>query len=314
MLILDSSQTASRLPFDRLIDAIDAMFVDGCIVPLRHNHTIDCGPDDPPGTLLLMPAWQTGGRIGIKTVSVFPSNSRRSLPGLHSTFILLDATTGVPLSMLDGDVITSRRTAAASALAARWLSRRDSARLLVVGSGRVGSLIPEAYTAVRPITEVMVWDINRKSAEALAGSLNERGFCAQVADDLETAVRRADIVSCATLSTEPLIKGSWLRAGTHLDLIGGFTPAMRESDDDCFVDTSVFVDTDEALMKAGDLLSPMQSGAFDRASILATLAQLCRREHAGRQSPDEITVFKAVGTALEDLAAASLAYDASVGA
>ncbi|GLU33414.1 ornithine cyclodeaminase family protein [Trinickia caryophylli] len=313
MLIFDSSQTVSRLPFDRLIDAIDAMFVDGCTVPLRHNHTIDCGPDNVPGTLLLMPAWQTGGRIGIKTVSVFPSNSRLSLPGLHSTFILLDATTGVPLAMLDGDVITSRRTAAASALAARVLSRRDSARLLVVGSGRVGSLIPEAYAAVRPIAEVMVWDIDTKSAAALVGSLSARGFSAQVADDLETAVRWADIVSCATLSTEPLIKGSWLRPGTHLDLIGGFTPTMRETDDDCFVGTSVFIDTDEALMKAGDLLSPMQSGAFDKGAIQATLAQLCRREHAGRRSRDEITVFKAVGTALEDLAAASLAYDASAG-
>ncbi|CAB3731472.1 bifunctional Delta(1)-pyrroline-2-carboxylate/Delta(1)-piperideine-2-carboxylate reductase [Paraburkholderia rhynchosiae] len=314
MLILDSSETAQRLPFDRLIDAIGAMFVNGCSVPLRHSHSIEGAGDDLPGTLLLMPAWEKGGRIGIKTVSVFPSNRRRSLPGLHSTFILLDATTGVPLSMLDGDVITSRRTAAASALAARMLSRPDSASLLLAGSGRVGSLIPDAYAAVRPIRKVAVWDINANSAEELVSSLNARGFSAAVAVDLERAVADADIVSCATLSTKPLVKGAWLRPGTHLDLIGGFTPTMRESDDDCFVGTSVFVDTDEALMKAGDLLSPMQSGAFDKAMVRATLEQLCRREHPGRKVRDEITVFKAVGTALEDLAAASLAYDAPTGA
>lgn len=311
MLILDSTQTANRLPFDRLIDAIAAMFVSGCNVPLRHNHSIECEPGEPPGTLLLMPAWQQGGRLGVKTVSVFPGNRDRGLPGLHSTYILFDAATGVPLSMLDGNVITSRRTAAASALAARYLSRPDSASLLVVGAGRVGALIPQAYARVRPIEKVTVWNINARSAQSLVDTLNADGFCAEVADDLEQAARRADIVSCATLSTQPLIKGAWLRPGTHLDLIGGFSPAMRESDDDCFVGTSVFVDTDEALMKAGDLLSPMQSGVFDRSMTRAALAQLCRGEHAGRRHREEITVFKSVGTALEDLAAASLAYDAA---
>ncbi|MCA8052364.1 bifunctional Delta(1)-pyrroline-2-carboxylate/Delta(1)-piperideine-2-carboxylate reductase [Burkholderia arboris] len=314
MLILDSIQTASGLPFDRLIDALDRMFVSGCSVPLRHSHSIECGPDEAPGTLLLMPAWQKGGRIGIKTVSVFPANRNKSLPGLHSTFVLLDATTGVPLSMLDGDVITSRRTAAASALAARFLSRPDSANLLLLGSGRVGSLIPDAYAAVRPIKKVAVWDVDAHGARSLVDTLNARGFSAEVAEDLEHAVGSTDIVSCATLSTRPLVKGAWLRPGTHLDLIGGFTPTMRESDDDCFVGTSVFVDTEEALMKAGDLLSPIESGAFDKAATRAALAQLCRGEHPGRQDRDEITVFKAVGTALEDLAAASLAYDAAAGA
>ncbi|WP_321893114.1 bifunctional Delta(1)-pyrroline-2-carboxylate/Delta(1)-piperideine-2-carboxylate reductase [Paraburkholderia tropica] len=309
MLTLDSNHTASRLPFDKLIAAINSMFVSGCSVPLRHSHSIEGEHGEPSGTLLLMPAWQTGGRIGIKTVSIFPANSRRSLPGLHSTFILLDATTGAPLAMLDGDVITSRRTAAASALAASFLSRNDSSNLLLVGAGRVGSLIPDAYTAVRPIRSISVWDVDARNSELLVDKLNARGFSAKLADDLESAAGNADIISCATLSTQPLIRGAWLRPGTHLDLIGGFTPTMRESDDDCYVGTSVFVDTDEALMKAGDLLSPMQSGAFDRALTRATLAQLCRAEHPGRQNPQEITVFKAVGTALEDLAAASLAYD-----
>lgn len=311
MLILDATQTASRLPFEKLIDAIAKMFIDGCTVPLRHNHSIECGPDEEPGTLLLMPAWQKGGRIGIKTVSIFPANRRRSLPGLHSTFVLLDATTGAPLSMLDGDGITSRRTAAASALAARFLSRPDSASLLVVGAGRVASLIPDAYAAVRPIRKITVWDIDASGAQRMVDNLNARGFAAELAEDLERAAGQADIVSCATLSTAPIIKGAWLRPGTHLDLIGGFTPTMRESDDDCFIGTSVFVDTEEALMKAGDLLSPIQSGAFDKAMTRATLSQLCRGEHPGRQQRDEVTVFKAVGTALEDLAAASLAYDAS---
>lgn len=311
MHILDPHQTACHLPFDSLIQAIDAMFIEGCNVPLRQNHTIECGPDQSAGTLLVMPAWQTGKYIGIKTVSIFPSNTACGLPGLHSVFILIDATTGVPLSMLDGNTITSRRTAAASALAARFLSRSDASRLLLIGTGRVGSLIPEAYAAIRPIKSVAVWDVNTAAAQSLVASLNARGFSAELVTDIERATQQADIVSCATLSTEPIVKGSWLSPGTHLDLIGGFTPTMRETDDACFAETSVFVDTEEALLKAGDILSPMNSGVFSKEMTRATLTQLCRHERPGRRHRDEVTVFKAVGTALEDLAAATLAYDAA---
>lgn len=305
---ISEAQTAEGLPFEKLIPALNAMFASGCSVPLRHSHVIG-HPEAGTGTLLLMPAWQEGKRLGVKTVSIYPDNQRRGLPGLHSVFILFDATTGVPLALLDGNVITSRRTAAASALAAKYLSRQDANSMLVVGAGRVASLIPEAYRTIRPIQRVKVWDINETLARSFVERLGRAGFQAQVVSDLEAAVAEVDIVSCATLSTAPLVRGAWLKPGTHLDLIGGFTPEMRESDDDCFRLSKVFVDTDEASMKAGDVLSPIASGAFSKEKIAGDLTSLCRGLHRGRRGDDEITVFKAVGTALEDLAAASLAFD-----
>jgi ornithine cyclodeaminase len=308
MRIIDQTETSQRLPAPTLVEALEAMFIEGCEVPLRHSHKIDNQAGEANGTVLLMPAWQSGGKLGIKTVSIFPNNSRVGLPGLHSTYILFDANTGVPLAMLDGDTITSRRTAAASSLAARFLSREDSTSLLLLGSGRVGSLIPQAYAAVRGIQRVMVWERTPGNAAMLVDNLNRNGFAASVVTDLERSVAEADIVSCATLATSPLVMGKWLRPGTHLDLIGGFTPAMRESDNDCYVGTSVFIDTDEALLKAGDLLEPINAGVFAPQLVKARLEQLCRRQHPGRQSRDEITVFKAVGTALEDLAAACAAF------
>ncbi|MEI2415871.1 ornithine cyclodeaminase family protein [Orrella sp. JC864] len=313
MQILDSEQTTRHLPFERLIPALRDMFVQGCQVPLRHTHAIDGGPG-ASGTLLIMPAWQAGGRLGVKTVCIFPGNQARGLPGLHSTYVLSDAASGKPLAMLDGDAITSRRTAAASALAASWLARADARKLLVLGAGRVGALLPYAYRAVRDIAQVEVWNPNAQRAQALVERLRADGFEAQVSQDLQASVRQADIVSCATLANAPLVRGEWLQPGAHLDLIGSFAPAMRESDAQCFARATVFVDTPEALAKSGDILEAVREGAFDPAATAATLEQLCRREHAGRKDQAQITLFKSVGTALEDLAAASLAYDAAQGA
>ncbi|WP_019939365.1 ornithine cyclodeaminase family protein [Bordetella sp. FB-8] len=309
MQIIDQNETSKRLPMPGLIEALRSMFREGCEVPLRHAHTIDNGDPGSSGTLLLMPAWQPGRKLGLKTVSIYPGNRDRGLPGLHSTYLLLDAQTGVPLAMLDGDTITSRRTAAASALAAQYLSRPDASTLLLVGTGRVAAVIPQAYSAVRPIRRVLIWNVRQESARRLAAQLKLDGYDAEPTANLETAVAQADIVSCATLSTAPLIRGKWLRPGTHLDLIGSFKPTMRESDNDCYVGTSVFVDTDEALLKAGDLLEPVKAGVLRKESIRAQLVQLCRGQHAGRQRAEEITVFKAVGNALEDLAAACLATE-----
>lgn len=309
MQILTQPQTEHHLPFAALLPALEQMFTTGCEVPLRHHHAIPGRSADEDGILLLMPAWQTGQRLGVKTVSIFSGNARQGLPGLHSVYILYDARTGQPLAVLDGDTITSRRTAAASALAARWLSRPDARRLLVVGSGRVARLLPTAYRCVRALDTVEVWSRSPASAQALVDDLRAQGLPAQHAPDLEAAVRRADIVSCATLSTAPLIQGAWLQPGTHLDLIGSFTPAMRESDGECLRRATVFTDTTEALLKAGDLLGAIAEGAWSTDRLAATLEQLCRQQHPGRRSADEITLFKSVGSALEDLAAACLAYD-----
>jgi ornithine cyclodeaminase/alanine dehydrogenase-like protein (mu-crystallin family) len=304
----DAQATRAALPFDRLIAALRDLFVSGCEVPLRHTHTLTAD-DGMPGTLLIMPAWLPGRYLGIKTVSVFPGNAARGLPGLYSTYTLHDAGTGQPLAQIDGDQITARRTVAASALAASMLARSDARRLLVVGAGRVAALLPAAYRMVLPLEQVGVWARRPAQAEALAALWRQQGLPAAAAPDLAAAVAAADVVSCATLSNTPLVQGAWLRPGSHLDLIGGFTPQMREADDACLVGARLYVDTTEALQKSGDLLGPMARGALRAADLRGTLAQLCRGLVAGRQSDRQRTVFKSVGNALEDLAAAMLVWE-----
>ena len=306
MQIIDADATRRYLGIQPLIEALRAMFIAGCEVPTRHTHRIVGAPgsSDTGGTLLLMPAWRPGALLGLKTVAIFPGNSAIGKPGLHSTYVLFDATTGEPLAQLDGNEITSRRTAAASALAASFLARADASRQLIVGTGRVAALMAEAMRVVRPITEVQVWNHRPTSALALAARLREDGFAARATDDLESAVSNADIVSCATLSTAALIRGAWLRPGTHLDLIGSFTPQMREADAASFARCRVFVDTAEALVKSGDVLQAIAEGAFAPERLQGTLAELCAGTRQGRDDPTERTLFKSVGTALEDLAAA----------
>jgi len=307
MKTFDTNTTRAALGFDRLVPALAQMFATGCEVPPRHVHSLPA--DDGGLTVLIMPAWQTDRYLGIKTVMIAPGNSRRGLPGLHSTYLLYDARSGVPLAQMDGDEITSRRTAAASALAASHLARPDAHRLLVVGAGRVARLLPEAYRNVLPITQVTVWSRRPQAAAQRVAEWRECGINANVAGDLAEAVAAADIVSCATLATEPLIRGEWLRDGTHLDLIGSFTPTMREADDGCFRGASIYVDTEEAWHKSGELIGPMSRGVFAASDVRGTLARLCRGEATARTAARERTVFKSVGTALEDLAAAVLVFE-----
>ncbi len=309
MLQLDAPATAARLGFADLIPALQRAFAEGREVPLRHTHRID-DPTGPGGRVLLMPAWRPGGMFGLKTVMIFPGNGARGLPGLHSIYTLFDATTGVPLAQLDGNEITSRRTAAAAALAASFLARAEASRLLVLGTGRVARLLPEAMRAVRPIARVRVWNHRPEGAQALARQWRDQGLDAQAVTDLEVAVADADIVSCATLATAPLVRGDWLQPGAHLDLIGSFTPQMRECDAACFARSRVFVDTEEALAKSGDVLGAVAEDGFAPERLQGTLAQLVRGERDGRRTEHEITLFKAVGNALEDLAAAELAVAA----
>jgi len=275
-------------------------------VPPRHAHTVEAGSDR--GTVLIMPAWSDAGYLGIKTINIFPGNSARGLPGLHATYVLYDAHTGVPLAQLDGNEITAHRTAAASALGASYLSRKDASTLLVLGTGRVARLLPAAHASTRSIRRVRVWNHRPEGARALATEWRHAGWDAEAVEDLAAGVRTADIVSCATLATVPLVRGEWLAPGSHLDLIGSFTPAMKEAHPSCFADARVFVDTEEAPTKAGDLLDAFAANALTPEGIQATLAQLCRGERPGRLSPSERTVFKAVGSALEDLAAATLVW------
>lgn len=307
MQIFTAEQTAAALPYPALMDAIKAMFVQGCVVPRRHHHAIDSS--DAGATLLIMPAWQRDRYLGIKQVTIYPENSQKHrLAGLFSTYTLFDAHNGMPLAVIDGNTITNRRTAAASVLAATFLARRDSQRLLIVGAGNVARELAPAYAAAFNLTRVQVWNKTHAKAVTLANDLCAQGFYAEAVSDLAAAVADNDIISCATLSTAPLVERAWVQAGSHVDLIGGFTPTMRESDDALFGDTSVFIDTAEALDKAGDLLLPIQAGILTREQVQADLITLCRQQHHGRTHDDDITVYKAVGNAAEDLAAAMLVY------
>lgn len=305
-IIIDAAQTRASLPFDRLIVALREAFTAGADVPLRHHHFMP-QPDGSTATILIMPAWQRAF-IGIKIVTIFPENGKKALPGLFSSYLLCDGDTGQHIALIDGNEITSRRTAAIGALGADFLARKDSRKLLICGSGRIASLLADAFAAVRPIEKVAVWNVNEAGAARLVFDLRARGIDACVANDLERAVGEADIVSCATLATRPIIKGAWLKPGTHLDLIGSFTPFMREADDEVFRRGHVWLDTYDALKESGELLDPIRDGVIAAGDIRGSLAELCRGERKGRTSEDEITVFKAVGNALSDIAAAGLVW------
>ena len=309
MRILGYSEVVSALDFPALVEALRQMFRAGAEVPLRHHHALPA-PGGRDATLLLMPAWQTGRHIGIKVVTVFPDNRVHDKPSVMGAYLLLDGRTGEPLAMMDGPALTARRTAAASALAASYLARPDCERLLMVGTGALASHLIEAHASVRPIVNVLVWGRNPEKAAKLAHRISRRNLKVAATTDLANAVRGAHVISCATLSERPLIEGYWLPLGVHLDLVGGFRPDMREADDDCVRRARVFVDTRAgALKEAGDIVQPIKSGVLREDDIAGDLFDLTRGQRAGRRYHDQITMFKSVGTAIEDLAAAQLALD-----
>ncbi len=318
MRVVTAEEIASVLTPEALIEALDDAFRAPIEVPLRHHHTqARRGEDD--ATLLLMPAWhgaEAPGRryTGIKIVSVVPGNARRHLSTVVGSYLLLSGETGEPVAVLDGRELTLRRTAAASALAALRLARQDARRMLMVGAGALAPYLIRAHAARRAITDVAIWNRDPAKAEALAARLAQEGVAdrsvsIRAVADLDVALGEADIVSAATLAAEPLIRGARLRPGCHVDLVGGFTPDMREADDEAVRRADVYVDTDAALKEAGDVARPLQSGVIVSADIRGTLFDLARGLRPGRSSDDAITLFKSVGSAIEDLAAAVLVHE-----
>lgn len=311
--VIGPALAEAALPWPALLQALREAFVQGVEVPPRQ---VLRWPDGAGGEVmsLLMPAWSLdaadpgGGFYGVKLIQVAPGNAARGLPGLHGLYVLHEAATGRPLAVIDGDVLTARRTAAASALAASLLARADACRLLVVGAGRLAALLPHAHAAVRDLREVNIWARRPEAAAALAAQLRTQGLPAQAVRDLPEAVASADIVSTATLSHQPFVQGAWLAPGSHLDLVGSFTPAMREADDEALRGARIVPDTAEATTKSGDLIEPLQRGVIRPEDVADTLATLCRGQAPGRTSEAQRTVFKSVGNALEDLAAARLVW------
>jgi alanine dehydrogenase len=307
MIHIDAKQLGELLEASALVAALEDAFRGGATVPRRQHYSI---PDaaSGTGTLLLMPAWQSDRHIAIKVVTFFGGNAARSLPTVQSTVLVLEASTGTPLATIDGTELTLRRTAAASALAARYLARADTHRLLMVGTGRLAPHVIAAHASVRPIEEVRVWGRDAVKARNVAATFAAASFAVRAVDDLAEAVGWADVISCATLAADPLIAGRDLVPGQHLDLIGSFTPTMREADIEALQRAEIFVDTYAgALTESGELIQALESGAIQRGDVLGELSELVRGTVDGRSSSDAITVFKSVGTALEDLAAAELA-------
>lgn len=307
--VYSADEVHEALPWAALADALEDAFVGADTeVPLRHAHAV--GGD---GTLLLMPAWSSAA-LGVKVVTVMPGAAARGAGTVQASYLLLDRETGEPRALLDGEALTLRRTAAASALAAQHLARPDARRLLIVGSGRLAPWMARAHVALNPdLVHVSVWGRNLDAAEEVVEALRDEGIDAEVADDLHAAVTGAEVISCATTSREPLVRGAWLQPGTHLDLVGGFRRDMREADDVAIARARIVVDTYAgALAEAGDLVQPIETGVIAREQVLAELAEVLRGEKRARLAPGDITLFKSVGTALEDLAAARLVVGGSV--
>ncbi len=302
-MILSAEDVARLGPYRDIVEALREGFRSGIETPVRHHHDIS-----PVSTLLLMPAWSRDW-AGLKTVVFKSDNAALGLPTIQASYLLIEQKTGATVAMMDGGEITRRRTAAASALAADYLARKDAATMTVVGAGALAPHFVRAHAAVRPVKRVFIHSRTLAKAEELAAELAHAGFEAHSVTDLEHAVRQSDIVSCVTTSTAPVVKGEWLKPGTHVDLAGAFKPAMRETDGEAVARSSVYVDTREgALAEAGDLLQARDEGKFDFATIKGDLADLCRGRVTGRASEDEITLFKSAGTAVEDLATAIMLY------
>lgn len=306
----DAADVHAALEWTTLSSALAAGFAAGAdrvgapgaaTVPLRHVHALS-----ETDLLLLMPAWNRD-LIGLKLVTVIPDAPKLGAPTVGATYLLLDRITGTPRAVIDGDALTVRRTAAVSALAARYLAREDASTMVMVGSGHLAPWMIRAHCAMRPsITQVLLWSRNAEHAQALALALESEGLPVDAVTDLESAVRRAQLISCATTSHGPIVRGEWLTPGAHLDLVGGFTREMREADDAAIARCRIAVDTyDGVLAEAGDIVVPLENGAIARSQIVAELSELARGDVQGRTAPDDITLFKSVGTALADLAAAT---------
>ena len=309
MRVISADDLNRILDYASLIDRLDGYFRSGN-THQEHVHYPVNVPGGGEATLIMMPCWEEGAHIGVKIVNVFPDNGARGLPTIMATYMLSSGETGEPLAMMDGNTLTARRTASASALASRYLSRPNAARLVMVGTGVLAPHLIGAHATARPITDVKVWGRAPDKAEAVAQHLNSEDLRVAATTDLEAAVAEADIITCATPSLEPLVLGAWLRPGQHVDLVGSFKPDMREADDKVMRRATIFADTRaDVLKKPGDIVQPLEAGVITAEDVVGDLFGLAQGTCAGRHADDEITLFKSMGTAIEDLAAATLALE-----
>ena len=304
---ISKEEIEKNLDYKSLVPRLESAFQGNYTIPMRHHHDFENPFASRESTLLLMPAWEAGKHVGVKIVTVSPENGNHGLPAIQGMYMLINAKTGTPEALMEAKTLTVKRTAAASALAASFLAKANTKKMLMVGTGALAPELIHAHASVRPIEEVEIWGRNFKKAKELAESLTTDTLNVTAIENLEEAVKRADLISCATLSQTPLVKGAWLRNGQHLDLVGAYRPDMREADDDCIKNAEVYVDTYAGATKeCGDLAIPLKEKIISIEDIKGDLFGLCKKEVEGRTSEEAITYFKSVGHALEDLAAAQL--------
>jgi ornithine cyclodeaminase len=305
----DSGEVAAALDDRRLIEALRTAFAAGADAPARH-----IVPLGEQGELLAaMSVWRADFGA-VKLATLFPGNHVRGLPTIQALVLLFDGRTGAPLAVADGTEITRRRTAAASALAADYMARPGARRMLMIGAGALAPHMIRAHCAVRPIEAVDVWARAPDKAQALAAATSASldGVDVRAATDASAAASAADIVCCATSARTPVLRGAWLKAGAHVDLVGSFSHGAREADDDVVRGARIVVDTRAgALAEAGDLIQPLERGVIEMSDIAGELSDLCAGRIVGRTRADGRTVFKSVGSALEDLVAAQLLLEPS---
>ena len=310
---ISAAEIKQALAFPLLIEKIKTAFAKGqAVTPLRHHHDFKNPSEDKDSTLLLMPSWVPGESLGVKIVTVSPNNAKHHLPTIQGIYLLFDAATGVCKLLLDAKALTVCRTAATSALASQYLSRESSNTLFMVGTGALAPELIRAHASVRPIRKVLLWGRNQDHILALYRQMEKENFEITVSGTIAEGVKAADIIRCATLSETPLIIGALLHEGQHLDMVGAYRPHMREADDDTIRCSSVFVDHYEgALKETGEIVIPIREGLLKKEDIKASLHELCSGLKAGRSNEKEITFFKSVGHAMEDLVAANMVFEAS---
>lgn len=309
MRVITGAELRSVLHIRTLVERLRQSFRTGGETPDRQRFVVPTYGHSP-AQLEIAPVWQVGRAIGVRLATHFPDNAAQDFSPNQGVYVLFDGKTGVAQGYIDNAGLMRRRAAAASVLAATYLARLDAERLLVVGTGPLALELIEAYTAILPIKWVMVWGRNPAKAQKLVQRFHRPKFRIEATEDLEGAVRGATIVTCATSSPAPLIRGEWLPPGLHLDLVGGVTPQMREADDDCIARARVFADNRaDTPTQAGDLSQPIASGLLRADDIAGDLFELTRGERAGRRFYDQITLHKSTGVAIEDLTAAQLAVE-----
>jgi len=311
MRLFSVEEIDAALTFPGLVDTLAEAFRSDAVVPPRGQHTIERPGRD--GILLIMPAWSAPeaehSYIGTKILSVFFDNGAHNLPGVMGAYLLMNGRTGLPLAVMDGNRLTLWRTAAASALASRYMSNPEASKMLMVGAGGLAPFLIKAHRSQRPLTDIAIWARRPEAAQAVAAELAKDGIEVRAVTDIEGEARTADIISCATNATQPLIHGRWLKRDAHLDLVGAFTMQMREADADALERARVVVDSEKAIDEGGDVAIGIDEGSYSSERIAGTLADLCHGRIAGRSEEGEITLFKSVGVSLEDLAAAIAVWE-----